>query len=185
MRLFIGLALTSEARLALASMQAGLPGARWVKPESLHLSLRFIGEVDRGCAEDIDVALSDIVAPSFDLHLSGLGCFESKRRVRALWVQALTSPELKQLHEKIESAIVRTGLEPERRKFKPHVTLARFKNGSFNERVGMFIQQHNDINVTPFAVGRFTLFRSYLGHEGSVYEPLADYNLFEKFTADA
>ncbi len=184
MRLFIGLTLPKEARLALADLQSGLPGARWVNPENLHLTLRFIGEVDRGSAEDIALVLSDIVAPGFSLNLSGLGCFESKGRVRALWVGVLKSNNLKRLHEKVESAVVRAGLEPERRKFKPHVTLARFRNGSSNERIGMFIQNHNDINVAPFVVNRFTLLRSYLGHTGSVYEPLADYELYEDLMAE-
>lgn len=179
MRLFIGLSLPEETRLQLSTLQSGLPGAKWVKPESLHLTLRFIGEADRRGAEDIDSALSDIQTPSFDLKLSGLGCFESKGRVRALWVRAEKLEPLKRLHEKIESAIVRTGLEPERRKFKPHITLARFKGGSSNDRIGMFMENHNDIHIAPFTVRCFTLFRSYLGRDGSVYEPLADYELYQ------
>ncbi|MEQ8193863.1 MAG: RNA 2',3'-cyclic phosphodiesterase [Rhodospirillales bacterium] len=185
MRLFIGLALPREVRLALAAVQYGLPGARWVKPESLHLTLRFLGDVDRGQAEDVDAALSDIVAPSFDLEFSGLGCFEGKDRVRALWTPAVKSCDLKHLQEKIESAVVRAGFEPERRKFKPHVTLARFKNGSSTERVGMFLENHNTLHAGPFTIGHFTLFRSHLGREGSVYEPLVEYPLYVKLLADA
>ncbi|MEX2450650.1 MAG: RNA 2',3'-cyclic phosphodiesterase [Rhodospirillales bacterium] len=185
MRLFIGLALPREVRLALAAVQYGLPGARWVKPESLHMTLRFLGDVDRGQAEDIDSALADIVLPSFDLECSGLGCFETKGKVRALWTQVSKSCALKRLQEKLESAVVRTGFEPERRKFKPHVTLARFKNGSSNERIGMFLENHNTLHVGPFTVDRFTLFRSHLGREGSVYESLVEYPLYATIMADA
>jgi RNA 2',3'-cyclic 3'-phosphodiesterase len=184
MRLFIGLALSEEVRLTLGAVQSGLPGARWVTPQNIQLTLRFIGDIDPGRAEDIDTALRQILVPAFDLTLSGLGSFESKGRVRALWTEASKSEPLKRLHEKIESAIVRAGEEPERRKFKPHVTLARFKSGSSNERIGMFIQNNNDIQAGPFTVDRFTLFRSYLGHGGSIYESLAEYELYERITAD-
>ena len=166
MRLFIGLALSEEVRLTLGAVQSGLPGARWVTPQNIHLTLRFIGDIDPGRAEDIDTALRQILVPAFDLTLSGLGSFESKGRVRALWTEASKSEPLK------------------RRKFKPHVTLARFKSGSSNERIGMFIQNNNDIQAGPFTVGRFTLFRSYLGHGGSIYESLAEYELYERITAD-
>lgn len=101
-----------------------------------------------------------------------------------MWTEDSKSEPLKRLHEKIESAIVRAGEEPEQRKFKPHVTLARFKSGSSNERIGMFIQNNNDIQAGPFTVDRFTLFRSYLGHGGSIYESLAEYELYERITAD-
>ena len=185
MRLFIGIALPEAVRGKLAVLQSGLPGAKWAKPENLHLSLRFIGDMDRRGAEDIDSALRDILVPSFDLNLSGLGCFESKGRVRALWVEAVKADHLKRLHEKIESAVVRAGQEPERRKFKSHITLARFKGGSSNERIGSYIEHNNYIHAGPFTVDRFTLFRSHLGGEGSVYESLADYDLFEKSTAEA
>jgi len=184
MRLFIGLAFPEEVQLTLGAVQSGLPGAKWVAPQNLHLTLRFIGDVDRGQAEDLDTTLRHILVPAFDLSLSGLGCFESKGRVRALWAEASKSEPLKRLHEKIESAVVRAGEGPERRKFKPHVTLARFKGGSPNERIGMFIQDNNGIQAGPFIVDRFLLLRSYLGHEGSVYESMAEYELYERITAD-
>ncbi len=176
-RLFVGLALPDAVRGELAYLQAGLPGAKWVKAESLHLTLKFIGEVDRGVAEDIDTALGAIHTPSFSMVLSGLGCFESKGKVRALWARVSKSQELKRLQEKIESALVRAGLEPERRKFKPHITLARFKNGTPAERIGMFLENNNTFQTDPFPIEHFTLFRSHLGGDGSVYEPLAEYPL--------
>lgn len=78
MRLFIGLALSEEVRLTLRAVQSGLPGARWVTPQNIHLTLRFIGDIDPGRAEDIDTALRQILVPAFDLTLSGLGSFNRK-----------------------------------------------------------------------------------------------------------
>ncbi|MEL0105677.1 MAG: RNA 2',3'-cyclic phosphodiesterase [Rhodospirillaceae bacterium] len=185
MRLFIGLALPENIRSTLSAVQSGLPGAKWVKPENFHMTLRFIGDTERRVAEDIDSSLSDIRVPAFDMKLSGLGCFETKGRVRSLWVQVLKSEPLKRLHEKIESAVVRTGFEPERRKFKPHITLARFKGGASSDRIGMFMETHNGIQIESFTVNQFTLFRSHLGGEGSVYEPLAEYELYEEIMIGA
>ena len=80
------------------------------------------------------------------------------------------------LYGKVESALVRAGCEPERRKFKPHVTLARFRSGGGN-RIGSFVQAYNHLTIGPFQVDRFTLFRSHLGSEKAHYEELAEYSL--------
>lgn len=175
-RLFVALPLPEDVRSHLASLCSGLPGARWVAPEAMHVTLRFIGEVGGAEAEDIHEALERIQAPAFDLTLSGLGCFESGRRVHSLWVGIEREPNLLRLQEKIESALVRTGIEPERRKFKAHVTLARFRGGD-HPRIGTFIERNNRFAMTPFPVDRFTLFRSFLGRQGPHYEPLAEYFL--------
>lgn len=176
MRLFVGIALPEDVRDRLGALQAGLPGARWVEPEKAHLTLRFIGETDGGRAEDIDEALAAIRAPAFGLRLSGIGCFESGRRVRAVWVGLDRSEALAHLADKVESAIARLGFPPERRKFTGHVTLARL-DGAPAETVGPYIAHHNTFAAGPFPVDRFTLFRSFLGKRGSRYQALADYRL--------
>jgi RNA 2',3'-cyclic 3'-phosphodiesterase len=175
-RLFVGIPLPSTIRARLAGLCSGVPGARWVAPENMHITLRFIGAVSGGDAEDIHERLSGIVTPAFALTLNGVGCFESGRRVHALWVGINREPQLIRLADKVESAIVRAGMEPERRKFKPHVTLARFRTGG-SPRIGAFIESNNPFTAGPFAVEHFTLFRSFLGGEGAHYESLADYPL--------
>ena len=104
MRLFVAIALPDEARAALAHFASGLPGARWVDAESLHLTLRFIGEVGRGEAEDLDAALSGIYAPAFDLAFAGLGTFGNDRAQRALWAAVAANGALDHLRDKVESA---------------------------------------------------------------------------------
>ncbi len=175
-RLFVGIPLPSTIRARLAGLCSGIPGARWVAPENMHITLRFIGAVSGGDAEDIHEQLSGILAPTFALTPEGIGCFESGRRVHALWVGINREPHLFRLADKVESAIVRAGMEPERRKFKPHVTLARFKTGG-SPRIGTFIESNNPFTAEPFQVEHFTLFRSFLGGEGAHYESLVDYPL--------
>lgn len=183
-RLFVGIPLPESVRDRLAGLCSGLPGARWVAPESMHVTLRFIGEVSGGDAEDVHEALSRIQSSAFELTVAGIGCFDSRRKVRSLWAGVEKEERLIRLHEKVESAIVRAGLEPDGRKFKAHVTLARFKSGG-GPRIGSFIESNNPFVLPAFAVDHFTLFRSFLGREGPHYEALADYPLSrEKWAAE-
>ncbi len=175
-RLFVGVPLPAGVRADLAGLCSGLPGAKWVAAENLHLTLRFIGEVGGGEAEDIHQALSRIRAGRFELTIAGVGCFETGRKVHTLWVGVEKQESLFRLNERVESAIVRCGYEPERRKFKAHITLARFRNGT-PARIGSFIERHNGFSTGPVPIDRFTLYRSHLGREGAHYEALADYPL--------
>jgi 2'-5' RNA ligase len=175
-RLFVGIPLPSMIRARLAGLCSGIPGARWVAPENMHITLRFIGTVGGGEAEDIHERLSQIQSPAFALTLANVGCFESGRKVHALWVGVNREPYLIRLADKVDSAIVRAGIMPERRKFKPHVTLARFRTGA-SPRIGTFIERNSPFNSVPFPVDHFALFRSFLGGEGAHYESLADYPL--------
>ncbi len=176
MRLFVGVPLPAEVRESLGSLCSGVPGARWVDTDNMHVTLRFIGEVDSIQAEDIDAALSDVREPAFELALGGVGCFDSGRKVRMVWAGVARSDGLMHLRDKVESTIVRAGFEPERRKFKPHVTLARLRNTT-SARVGPYLETHNTFAAGPFPVDRFELLRSYLSHTGARYQSIADYPL--------
>lgn len=120
-RLFVGLAIPDGVAARLSMLCAGLPGATWGEPANLHLTLRFIGEVEDSAAEEIDHMLAGIQSEAFSLELSGLGTFGEGPKTRALWAGVAPSPALAHLHAKIESAVVRTGQPPEGRKFTPHV----------------------------------------------------------------
>ncbi|MDP7241246.1 MAG: RNA 2',3'-cyclic phosphodiesterase [Rhodospirillales bacterium] len=174
MRLFIAISLPEPVRDALSELRSGLPGARWVEPEAMHLTLRFLGELDADQAEDIDAALTAIRAPAFDLDISGIGSFQSRRRVRSLWAGVRRSEPLAHVQGKVESAVVRAGLEPESRKFKPHITLARLKKTPLGH-VGAYMETHDTFAVAPFSVAAFTLMRSHLNRDGPHYEVLAEY----------
>ena len=177
MRLFVALDLPWELRETLLDLsRAGIPGARWVSPENQHLTLRFIGETTPHVAEDIDLALSTLRGRGFNLTLSGLGTFAKGGRSTALWVGVERNPQLDHLQNKIETALQRAGLAAEKRRFTPHVTLARLDNVA-ESKLAAFVQAHNLFRAEPVAVEHFTLFSSRLGKEQSVYTAEAEYPL--------
>ena len=176
MRLFVALSLPEDVRDELARLAHGLPGARWVAAENLHLTLRFIGEVDADVAHDIDAALAAIRSPAFSLALAGIDRFGDRRNVRQLWVGADPQPALGRLQAKVEAAVVRAGLKPEGRKFKPHVTLARFK-GRPGPKLGEYLSHNALFRLPPFEVSRFILYSSFLSSGGSIYTEEAAYDL--------
>ncbi len=179
MRLFVAVDLPWTLRQRLASLGGlGIPGARAVPPENLHLTLRFIGEAPRHLAEEIDLALAALKAREFALTLAGVGTFAKGGRATALWVGVERNPSLDHLRGKIETALQRVGLEPERRRFNPHVTLARLDN-PVEAKLAAFIQAHNLFRSEPVPVQHFTLFSSRLGKEQSVYTPEVEYALGE------
>jgi len=177
MRLFVALDLPWDLRERLVGLSGGgIPGARWVPPENYHLTLRFIGETPGYMAEEIDNALSGLKAPGFSLVLAGVGTFAKAGRSVTLWVGVERNPQLDHLRGKIETALQRCGLEPERRRFQPHVTLARLDNVT-EIRLVPFVQAHNLFRAEPVRIEHFTLFSSRLGKEQPVYTPEVEYEL--------
>lgn len=176
MRLFVALDLPHAVRERLAWMAGGLPGARWLPPENYHVTLRFIGELPGYRAEEVDLALSALRAPGFTVELTGIGTFEKAGKVTSLWVGVERTPPLDHLQAKIETALQRAGLEPERKRFVPHVTLARL-DGVPAFKVAEWVQSHNLFRSGPVPVGHFTLFSSLLGKEQAVYTPEVEYEL--------
>ncbi|MEJ0018958.1 MAG: RNA 2',3'-cyclic phosphodiesterase [Acetobacteraceae bacterium] len=178
MRLFVGLDLPWALRQRIALLSgAGIPGARWVPTENYHLTLRFIGEAPRYLAEEIDHALAALRAPAFTLALAGIGTFAKGGRSQSLWVGVERCEPLERLQGKIETALQRCGLEPERRRFQPHVTLARLDGGAAEAKLAGFVQAHNLFRAEPVAVEHFTLFSSLLGKDQAVYTAEVEYPL--------
>ena len=175
MRLFVAIAVPQTVAEQLLMIQAGVPGARWSTREQLHLTLRFIGEVDGRDAASIDEMLAAIAAPKFTLQLKGAGEFGGKTP-RALWAGVAPNEALTHLQRKIETALQRIGLEAEKRKFTPHVTLAYLKSAP-RERVMDFVIQHALYASVPFEVREFILYSSHLSPDGSLYVPERSYAL--------
>jgi 2'-5' RNA ligase len=175
MRLFVAIALPDEVVQSLVALQAGVPGARWVTREQLHLTLRFIGEVDGLSRTAIDDALATISAPAFSVELKGVGAFGGKHP-RALWAGVAANEPLLHLQRKIESALQRIGLKAEGRKYTPHVSLARLK-GTPNGHVVDFLTDHALYASAPFAVNGFILYSSLLTPSGSIYRAEKTYRL--------
>jgi 2'-5' RNA ligase len=175
-RLFAALTLPDAVRERLSLVRAPLPDARWVPPENMHITLRFIGEVEPPVATEIDTALSRIAAPAFDIRLTELGIFGSRGRVRTLWAGIEKNDALLRLQAKIEAASVQAGLAPEGRKFHPHVTLARCKNVP-EQPANAFIATYPGFDLPAIPVDAFTLYSSRMGRSGAVYAPEAVYPL--------
>jgi 2'-5' RNA ligase len=175
LRLFVGIEFPPELKLRLSLLCGGVPGAKWVDPGNFHLTLRFIGEISEGAAADIDEALSRVRSARFSLQLAGAGTFGGNRP-HALWIGVERTPELVRLRDKIEQALVRAGLEPEQRKFAPHVTLARLRNPEL-DKLGHFLAAHAQFRADPLPVEHFSLIASFPTKAGSVYEDQADYPL--------
>jgi 2'-5' RNA ligase len=177
MRLFVALDLPWPLRQRVAMLSgAGIPGARWVPAENYHMTLRFIGETPAYRAEEIDHALAALKARSFPLTLSGVGTFARSGRATQLWVGGERNQALEHLQSKIETALQRIGLEPERRRFAPHITLARLDNVA-EGKIAAFVQAHNLFRTDPVPIEHFTLFSSLLGKEQAVYTPEVEYPL--------
>ena len=174
-RLFVALSIPEIVADALTTLQYGVEGAKWRPPENFHLTLAFIGETDRHGFAEAQTALSTIEAPAFDLRLSGLGFFGDKKP-RALWAGLDASPALSHLQAKVEQALRRTGFNLERRKFKPHVTLAYLKNVP-RETILTYCAGHGLFSCGPFPIEAYHLYSSQLGGEASHYEIEVSYAL--------
>ena len=177
MRLFVGLDLPRLLRERLALLGGGIPGARWVPAENFHLTLRFIGEVPAHRAEEIDHALSGLAASAFPLSFTGVGTFAKGGREVALWAGVERCAALDHLQNKIETALQRCGLEAERRRFIPHVSLARLGESVAEHKLAAWVQAHNLFRAGPFEIEHFTLFSSRLGKEASAYTAEVEYPL--------
>ena len=176
MRMFVALPIPEPIRAQIALLCYGLPGARWVRAESFHISLRFLGELDGGDVEDIDALLAGIRAPGFEIEIADVGCFSNGRQVRSVWAGVKPTAALNHLHDKVESVAVRAGLPPNGQRFTPHVTLTRPKGISL-ENVRQYLEAHSLFRAPPFEATHFTLFRSFTGGEGSIYRAESEYGL--------
>ena len=175
MRLFVALALPDEVTSSLALIQSGVPGARWSNRDQLHLTLRFIGEVDGHVATAVDDALSAVRAPRFRLTIRSVGQFGG-RSPGAIWAGVEQSPKLAHLQRKIESALQRAGLRAESRKFTPHITLARLK-GAPSAKVISYLADHALFSAPPIDVRGFILYSSVTTPSGSLYRAEKAYPL--------
>ena len=174
-RLFVALFIPDAVAQSLEMIMSGVPGARWQTREQLHLTLRFIGEVDGRDAAAINDALSGIEAPRFTLKLHGVGQFGNKHP-HALWAGVRSSEPLLHLQRKIETAIQRAGQPADRQRYTPHVTIARLNRGNVG-RVMDYLTDHALYTSLPFAVDGFILYSSLLTSDGSIYRAEKAYRL--------
>jgi len=174
-RLFVALRPSDSIIDAMMDCMGGIKNARWMDETQIHLTLRFIGEVDTPLANDIADALGTIHAPAFELMFRDVGMFERGHWPSAIWAGVEHSPELLTLRKKVERAIVTTGVAPETRRFTPHVTLARLNRSAGDP--GAWLVSHGDFSAGPIRIDHFTLYESTLTQDGPHYEPVMRFNL--------
>lgn len=174
-RLFVGIRPPPPIRDMLIDRMEALDGARWQDDDQLHVTLRFIGEVDARRADDLVASLDSVESSPFPLSLAGVGHFERKGRAHTLWAGLGESEALRRFQGRVEAACRRAGVPPETRKFAPHITIARLNGGTAPP--GPWIARHGDLASQPWIVDAFTLFESHLGAAGALYEPVRRYSL--------
>jgi 2'-5' RNA ligase len=172
-RLFLAIRPPDAVIDLLLDTMEGFPELRWQNDEQLHLTLRFVGEVERPLAEDLAVALASLRFAPFAVRIAGVGRFDHHKR-GALWAGVEPRGPLAALAAKVERICIGVGLPPERRAFHPHITLARWGRGA-GQSLDPFLARHAALRSDDFTVDTVTLFESRLGRDGAHYEAVASY----------
>lgn len=176
LRLFVGLELPASCREALAALDPGLPGLRWLSAENLHLTLSFLGEIAPERIDALNSALQHVHVPPFFLPLESMGCFESRGRPTTIWVGVGRGhPHLFALHKKVQDALLSGGFEPDLKPFQPHVTVGRAQEVSF-QALRPLLRKHAQSQHSLFHVNRFVLFSSSPSLAGPSYKVEAIYD---------
>ncbi len=177
-RLFIALPVPDEIADALIPLQSGVPDAHWVPAENFHVTLCFAGEVQGAVMKDLEEELSDIAGPPFSVALAGVEQFSTGKQPKALVALVERSDRLDWLQQKVSTVARNCGLSIDRRKFRPHVTLARFGGGAeTGHHIAQFMASHSTFRAGPWIADHFALYSSRLTGSGSVYREEAAYGL--------
>lgn len=177
-RLFVGLELPRSVAEQLGRVRVEYPTARWHPVQALHLTLCFIGEVDAQAATAMAGALHDLPDPELSLTIRGVGYFGTPERPRVLWAGVTAEAALMQLQEEVEQRLVPVGLVPDTRAYRPHITLARVRQGG--EPLRAFVEGHGDLALPPFAVDYLSLYVSRGGEGGVRYEVIERFSWLKR-----
>jgi RNA 2',3'-cyclic 3'-phosphodiesterase len=180
-RLFVALRPPRAVREHLADTMHGVADARWQDDDQLHLTVRYIGEVDRRTAEDVALALGHVrgggASGAITAAIAGVGAFDRRGRVDALWAGVAPHDALAALHRKVDHALVRLGLPPEGRAYLPHVTLARLPRTADPREIETWRAAHVGLASARFHMEHLILFESMLGSAGARYDTVARWPL--------
>jgi 2'-5' RNA ligase len=178
MRAFVAIHLPDSVRTSLEEVQEALPFGRPADPDQFHLTLAFLGEQPDDLVESAHHALEGIRFPSFEAQLQGLGIF-GDRQPSVLWAGLRDGTAVKALHDRLLPALHGAGIVLERRRFRPHVTLARFDRSGppEHERLARFLSRWERFPSPAFQVVSFGLWRSTLLRSGAIHDELARYSL--------
>ena len=194
MRLFLALDIDDAIRERITRFVDGVrnfaPDARWMQPESLHVTLKFIGEQPEAIVEKIKQAMATVSAASTQIHFRGYGFFPTSKSARVFWIGMASGPELVALAAAIDDTMPSLGIPKEDRPFSPHITLARGRRASGSPRISSkdgpsrtfqrLQEKLSALSVPEFGTmtpREFFLYRSHLSPKGSKYTKLASFSL--------
>lgn len=163
--------------MQLQLMAGGIHGARWLAPEQLHMTLVFLGEVEGGDQRRLIAALDELEAPAFDMQLQGAGVFPPRGKPRVVWLGAAPADPIHLVARRCAAIVDRFGIERERRKFSPHVTLARLGKDASAVEAGEWVLRHALYRSEPFCVDHVRLCSSVISSKGAKYRTEAVYPL--------
>lgn len=167
-RIFIAIELPDEIKETLSSFCCDLPGIRWVPRDQIHLTLRFLGDVQPKEMTRLKEALAAIAFVPFPLAVQGVGHFPPHGHPRVLWIGLEESRPLLELQLRVETVATGIGIAPEERRFSPHITIARIKDNA-SAAVALFEAKHRPLSFPPFTVNEFFLFSSVLSPKGATH----------------
>ena len=167
-RLFVAFRPPEAILAQLSGLMGGVAGARWQDEANLHLTLRYIGEVDSRVADDVVAVLEGLTFAPLELRLAGVGTFDRKDQGRPLWAGVTPHDALNGLHKKIDHALLRAGVEAEHRAYLPHITLARFGRGKGD--AVEWLAANGGLSSAPFMLDHVALYESHIGGGGAHYE---------------
>lgn len=186
MRLFVALEIPTEVRDGFAALITELRAAdssfsknraRWVRPDNLHVTLKFIGHVDNGKLDAIRAALAEVrLDGPVELRFRGLGFFPNGKRPRVFWAGIEASPNLAPLAGKIEARLAKVGISGETKEFTPHLTLARFDPPGISDGLSAIAQENVAREFGAARTGEFHLFESKTKSSGVEYARLASFS---------
>lgn len=172
-RLFVGLELPERIKQQLLAIQRPISGARWQSAEQLHLTLRFLGNVEDPVAALIESTLATLKLHPFALAVKGVDCFGDPQHPRNLWAGVQPESPVKMLHDELNRRFETIGFAPERRPFKPHVTLSRFGRQAGSAEA--LLAAERELVSPVFVVEQLSLFESHQDHQGARYQVIGRY----------
>src|SRR5215471_3191975 len=165
MRLFLAVDLPDQVRHELSAVQNALKpltdSARWVQADSIHITLKFLGEVPEKVVDDIDTALAGLSWNPFTVTVHGVGFFPGNRSPRVFWA-GMEAPTMQDLAEELDSRMERVGFDKEKRAFRPHITLARARDTRIDSALVTASEAYQDYDFGSFMADRVFLFQSTL-----------------------
>jgi 2'-5' RNA ligase len=169
MRLFVALDLPASVKKSLTRISYGLSGVRWVEPDQMHLTLRFIGDTDYTQEASVRTALQEVSFAPFEIEVRGVGQFPEQGPANVLWAGVEHSDSLEALAKDVDRALVARKLKPEKKPFEAHITLGRMRNPMRPEKLKKFYTQNEAFEIEPFKITEFSLYSSLLTPDGAIY----------------